>query len=222
MANQFLGLSMFIMLLSFFIVLNSLSNFEIKKSSPILNSLSLAFSTEDREDRDAPSKAAQTTEALRKGTTMDKLQGLFETEITGIEATQNRLGTVMHIRMSFEEFEKQTTTGLVKSNTGEPRQSIFVPTLISLLDAKENGTMTKMKMMVNLRSAPALALANNDSQLPDISRRISRIAGVLEQAGLEKKLLETGLKGGDDGMVDLFFLRYEPFNPLLNKIREGT
>lgn len=212
MANQFLGLSMFIMLLSFFIVLNSLSDFEVKKANPILNSLSMTFSVDKPEDQDAESDADEVTEAMRKGTTLDKVQGLFETEITGVEAKQNRLGTVMHLRLTYEDFEKQITTG----------QGAFIDTLVSLLDAKESGNMTKMHMMVNLTAAPAVALANNDAQLSQSTRSVARIASVLQDAGLQKKLLTTGLKGGDEGMIDLYFFRYEPFNPLVNKIKEGT
>ena len=44
MANQFLSLSLFLMLLSFFIVLNSMSTFEQETTVPaVLNSLSLAY-----------------------------------------------------------------------------------------------------------------------------------------------------------------------------------
>ena len=49
MANQFLSLSLFLMLLSFFIVLNSMSDFEKQTAVPaVLNSLSLAFSSRDQ------------------------------------------------------------------------------------------------------------------------------------------------------------------------------
>ena len=48
MANQFLSLSMFLMLLSFFIVLNSMSTFEKEVAVPaVLNSLSMAFSKQE-------------------------------------------------------------------------------------------------------------------------------------------------------------------------------
>ena len=221
MANQFLGLSLFIMLLSFFIILNSLSDFEVKKSSPVLNSLSLAFSMEEKKDN-ADSNQKSEIQAARKGTTLDKLQGLFTAQIAGVEGQQNRLGTTMHLRMPYQDFEEQITASLLGRPAGQEAQSLgddFTKTLISLLDTKEAGQMYKMHMVVDLPDEPTVVNAKNKPVYQEASSGISRIAGILEQAGLDKKLLTTGLQAGQEGMVNLFFLRYEPFNPFAGQTR---
>ncbi len=222
MANQFLGLSLFIMLLSFFIVLNSVSDFEIKKSNPVLNSLSLAFSLDT--PKQAPSeKAAAKTEEMRKGSSLDKMQGLFEAKITGVEASQNRLGTVMHMRLPYAEFEREITSSVLKNSGQDPlaRQG-FLPMLVSLLETKDSDEAYKMNMVVNLPISPAQALSEQNPEVFKTTKSLAAIALRLEKAGLPKKLITTGLKQGDEGMIDIFFRRYEPFNPFVGVNTEGA
>ena len=108
MANQYLGLSLFIMLLSFFIILNSMSNFDEIKSSPVLNSISMTFAQEKVEDHTDPGFEEDTTQdSVRSGDTLDQLEELFRSQITGIEAEKNRLGTMMHVRIPLSQFEQK-------------------------------------------------------------------------------------------------------------------
>ena len=74
MANQFLSLSLFIMLLSFFIILNSLSSYEDVKSKPVLNSISMAFSKDTPDPILAPNTVESPIESNNEGDSLDKLK----------------------------------------------------------------------------------------------------------------------------------------------------
>ena len=78
MANQYLGLGLFIMLLSFFIVLNSLSTFESEKADSVIKSLNESFWNDQPEETETFSpKISAPAESFRKGDTLDQVKDLF-------------------------------------------------------------------------------------------------------------------------------------------------
>jgi hypothetical protein len=214
MANQFLGLSMFIMLLSFFIILNAISDFDPKKAAPVLNSLSTAFSVEDEMLVDIADEASE-RDSDSKGTTLDKIQGLFAAHITGQESKQNRLGTVLRIRMPFDEFEKEVSSSLSRSAQNnaaltQGTKGFFLSTLVSLVDTKAGNDPYKMDMVVYYGAAL------DDASSTRLAKKISAIASKIERAGLPRKMLSSGLSeetmDNADGMIDLYFRPYHPFD----------
>lgn len=212
MANQFLSLSLFIMLLSFFIILNAVSTFESVKSRPVLNSISLTFSSDEVEkERNKPSNFVEANSRTEKqATTLDKLEGLFDANIVGVKIRKNRLGTVMQIRMGFDEFSRAVE--LPAQATGS-----FVPTLVSLIRTRDGAIPYRMDMILNVDPKRIEKADQGDlSGILSARRNITRLSQKLESKGVEKKLMSAGLGPGEDGMVDIVFRRYEAFNPLKN------
>lgn len=207
MANQFLALAMFIMLLSFFIILNALSNFEVVKSNEVLTSISVAFSNQDLPNDLSANIIESPVESYNEGNTLDKLKGLFEAQIAGIETEKNRLGTVMHLRMKLDAFEKNLTA------SGSSFGGALAPTLVSLLGADENVPYT-MDMLINLNGNPAVVQNEAPQSISKNVTKVARYAMLIENAGLPKKYLSAGLGQGPEGTIDLYFKRYQPFNPL--------
>lgn len=207
MANQFLALSMFVMLLSFFIILNAMSNFEVMKLHEVRNSLSVAFSNQDLPQDLSANVKEDPAQAYRDGDTLDKLKGLFEAQITGVEAKKNRLGTTMHLRLPLDRFDKQL------SSAGGGFGGALAPTLASLLSA-EDDIPYSMDMLINLADNPATLQNDAPETVQQNIRRVSGYAQMIEQAGLPKKYLSAGLGEGPAGTIDLYFKRYQPFNPL--------
>lgn len=207
MANQFLALSMFVMLLSFFIILNALSNFEVVKSRDVLTSISVAFSKEELPDDLAANIIEDPMESYHEGNTLDKLKGLFESQIAGVETKTNRLGTIMHLRMKLEDFEKQLTSG------GTSFGGSLAPTLVSLLNA-EDDVAYSMDMLINLKDNPAVLQNETPQDVGKSVEKVARYALQIESAGLPKKYLSAGVNQGPQDTIDLYFKRYQPFNPL--------
>jgi len=216
MANQFLGLSLFIMLLSFFIILNAISTFETTKTQPVLNSLSVAFSKDHALDPTAPGKTTLKSDALKDGSTLDKIEGLFKAQITGVETKQNRLGTIMYVRMPFKAFSSSVisslTTGQNNASLSSSQKRDFLPLLVSLLETGRSVTY-KMDMILGIEEEPAQLALQEPGVFKEFNRSISKISEKIEQAGLPKKQISSGLKKGQPEIVDLIFRRYEPFSP---------
>lgn len=216
MANQFLGLSLFIMLLSFFIILNAISNFEITKSRPVLNSLTLAFSNKQTLDITPPGLETRRTQNQQLGSTLDRIEELFRSQISSTEAKQNRLGTVMHVRLPFNDFQNALINSLtIPAEPAAPNtQTVdLLPMLVSLLETQRNVTY-KMDMVLNVEEELPYLVAEQPGRFAVYNRAISEVAFKLEDSGLPKVQLSAGLETGEPGMIDLIFSRYQPFNPL--------
>ena len=210
MANQFLALALFLMLLSFFIILNALSNFEEVKAKPILNSIAQTFSDREIEDPLAPNVVESTEKEASEGDTLDELQKLFKTHITGVEVSKNRLGTVMHMRMPYSRFESsllQPSRGTgITQRLGAPGS--FFPTLVSLIQTRDDKKPYRMDMVVNIEDRPAQLIIKKEQETRSEMKKISDIAGRMERAGIEKKMISVGLDKGEVGMIDIYISPY--------------
>lgn len=217
MANQFLALSLFIMLLSFFIILNAVSEFDDQKTKPVLNSLSLAFTTEEVAENLDAGRVASAQVFEGQGTTLDKIQGLFEAQIAGVEAKQNRLGTTLRLRLPLKDFEKEVARSLSTPSSNASvvtggSDGFLVATLVSLLDSQgENQVPYKMDMVV-------VTTKDEQQDRHNIADKIGRVSVKIEEAGLPRKLLSAGISEASQAqkndMIDLYFRRYQPFDLL--------
>lgn len=205
---------MFVMLLSFFIVLNSMSTFEPVKARPILNSLSMAFSSQEIDEKLTSGIEDSGAQGMREGgDTLEKIDGLFSAQISGLEVRKNRLGTMMHMRVPVKKFDALMGTMVQNEDAKEGSfQQGFLQTLVSLLDA-ENSIPYRMDIVLNVEANPAKFRNDSPEETAQKIEKVSYYAKALQEAGLPPKLETAGLGKGEDGMIDLYFHRYVPFNP---------
>ncbi len=219
MANQFLGLSLFIMLLSFFIILNAISSFEDTKSKPVLNSISMTFSNQQTVEDALPGKmVVKNNTQNQEGSTLDRIEAAFQSQIATAETKQNRLGTMMFMRMPFDDFNKGIKKSLViaassPTATLENDDLDLLPMLVSLMETSRDVSYT-MDMILNIEEEPSFVSTNDPQRFAALNKSISSIALKLEEAGLPKYQVTSGLKQGEAGVVDLVFRRYLPFSPV--------
>ena len=213
MANQFLSLSLFLMLLSFFIVLNSVSDFEETKAVPAaLNSLLLAFSNDVKNIEDKPSPAPSLYQDKRGGDTIEALEGVFNAHIGGFEAKRNRLGTVLHVQLPMQRFENAVNEATFENaGFGAGTLQSFMTTLVTVLRSAENGQPYRIDMVMNVSEDPVILSENAPDDFVTALKRVSDLATTLENKGIPKKMLSAGLVSGKAGMIDLYFYRYTPF-----------
>ena len=219
MGGQFLNLSLFIVLLSFFIMLNAMSTFEKDKSKTVLKSIEFAFSSSPITHDVAPTIEEAPEEEEKEGDSLDKLQDLFENQIAGIQARKNRLGTELHIQLPAEALERavmQSPTEAPPSQAegAPPIGDFFLPTLISLMQSDAQGVSYRMDMVLNMPDNPAKMHNDGAGDVEAGKRMMSKVAEVIESAGMPKKLFSPGLSQGRVGYADLYFRRYVPYNPL--------
>ena len=214
MANQFLALALFLMLLSFFIVLNSVSSFDEVKSRPVMTSLIIAFSNRIPEKPEDPSVRPSPLVAVSDGDTLSGLEGLFKAHIANFKASRNRLGTVMHVRAEVDEFEeaiKMPGTGNY-NNIAVDMQGSFVHTMITILRSDQADKPYRIDLVLNTDEDPALMQKDSADQFAKDLKQVSLFAEKLEENGLPKKMMSAGLAQGESGFIDIYFYPYQPFD----------
>lgn len=225
MSSQLLGLSLFVMLLAFFIVLNAISSFEETKVRPIIESLGYTFASRisQQTDDDRPSTREDEDTSLNEGETVDRIKALFNAQLPGHEAViSHRKGTI-HIRVPLDDFET-AVMALGQRNALDQKQEgakflsgFFLPTLVALVKTDRTGASYRMDMLLNITDNPARLQNQQPKQMAAIMKSMSRIADKIEAAGLPAKLISTGLQQGEPGMVELLFQPHIPYNPLGNE-----
>lgn len=225
MANQYLGLSLFVMLLSFFIILNSMSKFEDSKAKSVLSSLDVAFAGGilDREEQ-APSLEQAEKLDTNEGDTLDRIEGLFENNISNYKVAKNRFGTEMRIILPLEEFEEQMvmTEQVLRNDAALQGETTFLTTLVSLIQSEETSAPYRMDIILKTGRPPAEMRNEVPEELAVYTNKATSFSRQLEQEGMPVKFISIGLDGGEKDYVELLFRRYEPMTlGLLDKVREN-
>ena len=219
MANQFLALSLFLMLLAFFIVMNALSDFETveNKERHVLRSLALAFTGEDIPEDSAPSEEENLRDIVNEGDTLSQLEGLFDGHIANFQATRNRLGNVLHIQVPVSEFENAIDMPQIMNSGGSRSvsggQGTFLQTMITVLRSAKSGVPYRMDMILLIPEDLESYRKNNTADYMEAIHKVGFFAQTLERSGMPKNMMSVGLDQGKSGYVDLFFYPYRPYSP---------
>ncbi|MCB1591083.1 MAG: hypothetical protein KDI90_01400 [Alphaproteobacteria bacterium] len=218
MANQYLSLSLFLMLLSFFIIMNGNSGFDDTKARPVMQSLSLAFSNTTTEQGQAPLDEIVPETHHGEGETLERIESLFSAHIPGVQAKRNRLGNMMRIRMPVRSFETGIDfSGLSSENENkqgsEGERGKFLPMLVALLQSQSSGVPYRMDMLLDVPDDPVSLIERSPAFLSEKTALVSSFANSLQSAGIPGPLLGTGLQKGENGFIDIFFRRDEPYEP---------
>tara|TARA_B100000214_G_C23855196_1_gene575337 strand:+ start:128 stop:820 length:693 start_codon:yes stop_codon:yes gene_type:complete len=215
MANEYLGLSLFIMLLSFFIILNALSDFEETKADPIVSSLNMAFSAGAVDKNEpAPSVISAEETSMNEGTTLDKIEGLFNAPVKNFKITKNRLGTEMYISLTREEFEKALgakgqETFLQDSGSNPLMEEPFLNMLVDLMNTAQTNAPYHMDIVLNLGANPSVMRNEAPEKLNASMKTVSGYSELLEGQGLPIRFISVGVGAGAPDMVDLLFRPYK-------------
>lgn len=203
MGNQFLSLGLFVMLLSFFIVLNSLSRFEESKTYAVINSLSNALIPQYSVQNNLPSPVITAEgEDANAGDTLDRIKALFRSSIPDVKAQKNRFGTELRMEMDRDLFE----AALFNEGEDADRLAHVLAGLISL----DVSIPYQMDIILNTPVNPAQLQSDSPAAATALIDKAGRYSQVLETSGVESRLLSAGLGAGPDKTVFLVFRKFSP------------
>ncbi len=203
MGNQFLSLGLFIMLLAFFIVLNSLSTFEQSKTTSVLKSLAETFVVDPPLGKDQVSEeVAAPGQDYKQGDALDRVQGLFQSVIPDAKANKNRFGTQLTMQMSVVEFE--TALG-----SNAPDNNRFANALSGLLYLNKTYPY-EVDIYLNIEEDPAMLQRNEPVKATQYRKQISSYAATMEAGNIDPRLMTMGVKKGETKTITLIFRRYTP------------
>lgn len=218
-AGQMMNLSLFIMLLAFFIVLNSLSSYEEIKTETVRRSVELAFSNDPDIKEDISSTREDPAKSLKEGHTFDRIDALFESQIISFEQTSSKSRGIMMVRVPYEKFSKAILATGQKDLLNYPsrkavRGNFFLPTLVSLLRRNIDGAPTRMEIMVHTKKNPAEIQNQAPKKIQSVISKVGVFSQRLQRQGMPQKLINIGVSKGDPEFIDLVFRKYIPFSPV--------
>jgi len=217
--GMLLNLALFIMLLAFFIVLNSLSSYEERLVSPVVDSLEQTFDKSAQKQDVAPSISPDPVNSVNEGDTFERLDALFSTQIVSYKKTIPSNRGYMMLELPLEKFSRAIMAAGQKDLTKmsalrDPRGNFMIPTLVSIIKSDKKGVTYRMNILLQLPDNPSKFQNSNPTEMSAMMKRASALASKLERGGFEQKLINIGLQKGDPKMVKLVFTPHAPFSPV--------
>lgn len=213
-----MNLSLFIMLLAFFIVLNAISSFEQVKSKDVMESLEEAFGTKVQREDVAPSTKENPMQDVLEGETVDRINALFKAQITSFDKKIKRSTGEMIIDLDLAEFTEGVMAigqrNLTAVNAYDPPKRFFLPTLISIMQSDQEGYTYRMDMVLHTDDSPAEVQNEKPAVMKETIDKGGQLARRLENVGLSKRLMSIGVSEGDPEKITLYFRRHTPFSPV--------
>ena len=220
MASHITTLSIFIILLAFFIALNSLASFNTQKATPVLESLRKTFGSTEQTADLKPSIRQDEAKASGQGDLIRELEKLFRARLQGIKAAKVEGRDTLLLRVKTEEYQKALdgvldrqaqdgnaqAQGAQEADDQDPAVQDFMPTLVSMVRSGQSGPQLHMQIMLNISQE-----GNVSPDMQEAMVSISRIVNQTEQAGIPTRLLAGGVQEGPEEYLDLLFRPYQPF-----------
>lgn len=195
------NLSLFIMLLAFFIVLNSHAQFSDERIKPILKSLEETFTVRVFRDDLGPSSKQAADRSTGEGyDSVASMDEYFRSAFPGAKPQMIPSRGTYYVEVGKDQFEKKFF--------GE--KATLQKTIVEKLWAYRP---MQMEIWINLQDDPGKASAAGSTQLKDANKLAAAWAGKLQEQGLDQGQLMIGLQKGDPEKVTVLFHNYNPYVP---------
>lgn len=199
---QIIQLSLFIMLLAFFIVLNITSNFQEERVEPVIKSLYRAFYTDKfPTSMSIAQPDPAIVKSLQQEDAADYIRELFKSDLPGLKLIETNRDDVMLIAFDRPEFETFMSSQNVTS---------FDRLVAALLYLQQK----------NMPMAIDVTVSKKEIQpVQEVYGRLARYAAALEKRGVSEKLISvsTARKTYNDKDVMVTFRPYYGYAPSQQK-----
>ena len=218
-----MALSLFLMLLAFFIVLNSISSYEEYKVKPVMNNIKTTFAPRALRLETSPSRQKNPIKAMGKGSTVERLQALFRAQIPSADIHYNKSTGVMRMEMAYDKLEKAIMAiGQEKPDLDNPEDApadFFVPMLASLLDLEKADRPYRMSIMRTFSRDPASRYLKRKSMMQKRIESHGALAEKLVEGGVPGKVLSIGMQAYDEANRAILYFR--PYKQYQQKSMNG-
>jgi hypothetical protein len=198
--NAGLLLSLYLLLLAFFIVLYSISHREKVRSVAAIDSLTATFQVEGSTVLDVHQRSSVTVPFDSLENIKRELRRVFDHEVPIANVHTFYRGEVMHVTVP--------TAALFLPGSGELRLEppTFVDGLASALQRRNGGIPLEVRFVVG--SGRAFPLEGSGPSLS--TRRAAALARAARTQGLSGISIAAGITAGYGGIVQVLFLESQP------------
>ncbi|WP_417795058.1 flagellar motor protein MotB [Terasakiella pusilla] len=191
-----LFLSLYLVVLAFFILLVSISSTEEVKSKALMESLTSTFSSVLPPRMDLQAFNATTGEFLAADEFQRQVTGLFSTVVGVVKVEAIQPGRLMRVEVAGNNLFEQDQA-VVREG-----QYPFMDRLVSALSANPPGLRFEMEFVISSPWSDEMTLSAEQT-LP--VRRAGAFARELLTRGAPPGSVSIGLKGGDSDTIEIWF-----------------
>lgn len=208
LGSQIPPLSLFIVMLAFFIMLNSISVIKEDKAKPLMYSLEEAFASRMSADENwQPATTASEAASADEGRVIDHAERLFQAHIAGVQTQKDDGRGVLLMRMSYADLSAAVSG--IGDKAAENKK--FMETLASMLRSSAAGQPYRMDVFLQVDDNPAMMQNDQPQKMSVLMRDLGVLAQQFEKAGLPQRLLSVGLEKGQNGTVELLFRPHQAY-----------
>lgn len=194
-------LSLFIMLLCFFMIMNAHSSFDDARAQPILKSLEETFTARVFRNDAGPATREDPEGLTGEGqAAIESVDAYFRSTFPGIAPRLIPSRGIYYVELPLETFEKKFFD----------KNSTLQKTLLEKLWAYDN---LQMEIWLNIQNDPGETSATSSKDMQGLVLKTSRWASTLEAQGLKPDKMTIGLQKGKPDVVTVLFLNYKPYAP---------
>ena len=211
--TQYMSLSLMILLLAFFIMLNAISSFQDTKVNPRIESIDKKFATKAVGDTSLPARIASADNAGGAGEAFDNIEGNLKSQ--GIPFTSQRLrgNSVLFVRVPEQRF--LAMIGLGNASDSDEKNIFLGKLVMMMMPAANIGVRYRMNIMLALGDNPATIARENPDKVRARIHLADRMANMLIKHRFDPAYLTAGLQSGTEGFIDIYF---ETVNPAIKEI----
>lgn len=211
MGGAFLSLSLFIILLAFFIILTAASNFDQDKTTDVIDSLEQSFASKVSGDNDYPAQASGPIKSTGQGAVLDKIEGVFNARFLNSKMKRSYGKNTAYMRIDKEQL--LTLLGLIETDViGTAERDVFFHKLQVVLTSIEG----EKPYQIHLTSYANTSLDTKEARLAAKQaeiRQLDALAQAIVEAGFPKDRISIGLERKKTDQFTLYFRAYTPIYP---------
>lgn len=201
------NLALFIMLLAFFIVLVSKSEFKPEKASAVLENLKRTFTMRVFREGEGPSLSPDAEQGAGEGQSdLERAEAQFRSDFPGIEAQQIPSRGFLYVRMD------EAVLFADQSSTKRKALEKLIQKTIMGSAGKKTPSM-QLEIWLNVQGDVAKSLSGDGAGRILMSKAAS-LGRRMENFGVPPGYVTTGIQKGNPGAVSLFFRPYTPYAPV--------
>jgi len=209
--GQFLFLSLFLLLLAFFIALTAGAEFDDNKTDPILNGLKKVFPVSDFRGVSTPADIEGIITGQNEGQALDNAEAFFTADIFPFATNSSRERGQLSITMRNRDLDETLGLAPEKFITQRERQQFFA-NLATLTQPEGLGRKGfAMIIEIPLPKQAALMVDDNARSFSDYVLMGERYLSAFKQAGLSADRIVLSFVKGRADYTRLAFVSYDTF-----------
>jgi len=199
----YMTLSLFIILLSFMIVLTSNADISPEKTLPVLDSIDKSFGLSPTHNARIPVLSSIPPRLSKNDRILfDQIENLFRAQTTPIETQIIGNDNILFMRIPLKDLVEALGLNRKRSTA---KHELLMARLSAMLSRDSNQTQYEANILLGIGQNPALLdLAPNNEEYNNVIL-MDKVARRLIKGGVPAKLITTGLHRGKKDFVDLYF-----------------